>query len=85
MRLLVANCQPQNYDNFTRASARWELKNYGNYGNFCRFFFLNPFFGLQIMTIDAAGLQIQVNWVNWVQIASPKIMIILPVRLHDGN
>ena len=27
----------QNYDNFTRASARWKLKNYGNYGNFCRF------------------------------------------------
>ena len=38
MRLLVANCQPQNYDNFTRASARWKLKKYGNYGNFCRFF-----------------------------------------------
>jgi len=36
---LGANCQPQNYDNFTRASARWELKNYGNYGNFCPFFF----------------------------------------------
>ena len=24
----------QNYDNFTRASARWKLKIYDNYGNF---------------------------------------------------
>ena len=60
MRLFDANCQPQNY---------------GNYGNFCRFFFLNPFFGLQILIID----------VNGVRIAKSKIMIILPVRLHDGN
>ena len=29
---------PKNYDNYTRASARWKLKNYDNYGNFCRFF-----------------------------------------------
>ena len=38
MRLFIANCQNQYYDNFTRASARWKLKIFGNYGNFCRFF-----------------------------------------------
>ena len=29
----------KNYDNFFRASARWKLKIYGNYGNFFPFFF----------------------------------------------
>ena len=42
MRLLDAiflfGLPTQNYDNFTRASARWKLKIYDNYGNFCRFF-----------------------------------------------
>ena len=62
-----------------------EIKKLWLLREFLSVLFLNPFFGLQIMIIDAAGLQIQLNWVNWVQIGSPKIMIILPVRLHDGN